>query len=114
MAGYGHLKTFLYTCLIVAAHLHGTAADTASSKLPARATSLGSSQQQAATSSSSSRALTASVLGDLGQVRGLVYDFWQLHGPDEQWGGFHGTLDRAGQPVEPFGKGLVQQARHVW
>lgn len=40
--------------------------------------------------------------------------FWFEHGPDTQLGGFHGTLDRQGNPVAPEDKGLIQQARHLW
>jgi cellobiose epimerase len=40
--------------------------------------------------------------------------FWLKHGRDEQFGGFHGTLNRFGEPIEPTHKGLVQQARHLW
>lgn len=43
-----------------------------------------------------------------------VLSFWKQHGLDEVHGGFHGTLDRYGEPSEPTAKGLVQQARHVW
>ncbi len=40
--------------------------------------------------------------------------FWLRYGPDRVHGGFHGTLDRDGSPVEPSDKGLIQQARHLW
>lgn len=40
--------------------------------------------------------------------------FWFARGPDPQLGGFHGTLDRQGNPVAPEDKGLIQQARHLW
>lgn len=40
--------------------------------------------------------------------------FWVQHGLDVQWGGFHGTLDRTGGATQPYDKGLVQQARHMW
>ncbi len=40
--------------------------------------------------------------------------FWFEHGPDVVFGGFHGTLDRQGNPVAPDDKGLIQQARHLW
>jgi cellobiose epimerase len=40
--------------------------------------------------------------------------FWLEHGPDQAFGGFHATLDRSGLPTAPTGKGLVQQARHLW
>ena len=41
-------------------------------------------------------------------------EYWIEHGPDRQFGGFHGFLDRRGQPTEPSDKGLIQQARHLW
>jgi mannobiose 2-epimerase len=40
--------------------------------------------------------------------------FWKTHGVDREFGGFHGTLDRAGVPKEPTDKGIVQQSRHLW
>ncbi len=40
--------------------------------------------------------------------------FWLEHGPDALLGGFHGTLDRQGNPIAPEDKGLIQQARHLW
>jgi mannobiose 2-epimerase len=40
--------------------------------------------------------------------------FWLTHGPDAVSGGFHGTLDRQGNPIAPEDKGLIQQARHLW
>jgi mannobiose 2-epimerase len=40
--------------------------------------------------------------------------FWVEHGPDATFGGFHGTLDRFGNPIAPENKGLVQQARQLW
>ena len=41
-------------------------------------------------------------------------EFWIDHGPDRECGGFHGFLDRRGQPAEPADKSLTQQARHLW
>jgi mannobiose 2-epimerase len=40
--------------------------------------------------------------------------FWFEHGPDPLLGGFHGTLDRQGNPIAPDDKGLIQQTRHLW
>lgn len=40
--------------------------------------------------------------------------FWVEHGPDTAFGGFHGSLDRLGNPASPDNKGLVQQARQLW
>jgi cellobiose epimerase len=40
--------------------------------------------------------------------------FWLQHGPDAEFGGFHATLDRQGNPVAPADKGLIQQARQLW
>jgi hypothetical protein len=58
--------------------------------------------------------LTQGLLADLAETRQSIYGFWQQNGPDERFGGFHGTLDRSGSPVAPTYKGIVQQARHVW
>jgi mannobiose 2-epimerase len=44
---------------------------------------------------------------------GLI-DFWKAHGIDHEFGGFHGTVDREGNPKEPTDKGLIQQSRHLW
>jgi cellobiose epimerase len=41
-------------------------------------------------------------------------DFWLEHGPDTTFGGFHGTLDREGDPIAPEDKGLIQEVRHLW
>jgi mannobiose 2-epimerase len=41
-------------------------------------------------------------------------NFWLTHGPDAASGGFHGTLDRQGNPIAPEDKGLIQEARHLW
>jgi mannobiose 2-epimerase len=43
-----------------------------------------------------------------------VIAFWKEHGPDREFGGFHGTLDRKGTPVAPTDKGVIQTARHLW
>ncbi len=40
--------------------------------------------------------------------------FWLSHGLDTEFGGFHGTLNRFGEPAEPSHKGLVHQSRHLW
>jgi mannobiose 2-epimerase len=40
--------------------------------------------------------------------------FWLEHGPDAVAGGFHATLDRAGTPIAPEDKGLIQQTRQLW
>ena len=40
--------------------------------------------------------------------------FWFEHGPDPTFGGFHGTLDRNGNPTSPDDKGLIQETRHLW
>ncbi len=41
-------------------------------------------------------------------------DFWMRCGPDEQFGGFHGTLDVNGRPMPPDTKSVIQQSRHLW
>lgn len=43
-----------------------------------------------------------------------TFDFWFERGPDAQLGGFHGTLNRSGNPIAPDDKGLIQQTRHLW
>lgn len=40
--------------------------------------------------------------------------FWKKYGADREHGGFHGALDRQGNPIAPTDKGLIQQARHLW
>ncbi len=40
--------------------------------------------------------------------------FWCAAGPDREFGGFHGKLDRQGRPEDPTHKGLIQQSRHLW
>eukprot|EP00879_Flechtneria_rotunda_P004156 GHRR01004403.1.p1 GENE.GHRR01004403.1~~GHRR01004403.1.p1 ORF type:complete len:506 (+),score=141.63 GHRR01004403.1:471-1988(+) len=47
-------------------------------------------------------------------LREGVFTYWLQHGPDTQYGGFHGTLDRKGSPMDPTRKTIVQQARHLW
>ena len=44
----------------------------------------------------------------------LVELWWRRYGHDAQYGGFHGTLDRAWRPAQPTEKSSVQQARHLW
>jgi cellobiose epimerase len=41
-------------------------------------------------------------------------EYWLAHGPDSKFGGFHGFLNRQGEPEEPSAKSLIQQARHLW
>jgi len=41
-------------------------------------------------------------------------EYWLERGPDPEYGGFHGYLDRHGNPAEPTDKWLTQQARHLW
>lgn len=43
-----------------------------------------------------------------------AFTFWLKYGPDKQYGGFHGTLDRQGNPMSPTNKMIVQQSRHLW
>lgn len=43
-----------------------------------------------------------------------LIEFWTSKGVDRDFGGFHGTIDRAGEPKEPTDKGLIQQSRHLW
>ena len=41
-------------------------------------------------------------------------EYWLARGPDSKFGGFHGFLNRQGEPAEPSEKSLIQQARHLW
>jgi mannobiose 2-epimerase len=50
----------------------------------------------------------------LAPLASRAFAFWVEHGPDATFGGYHGTLDRAGNPIAPENKGLVQQARQLW
>ncbi len=43
-----------------------------------------------------------------------MQSFWLTHGLDTQYGAFHGSIDRQGSPGAGTGKGLVQQARHLY
>jgi mannose/cellobiose epimerase-like protein (N-acyl-D-glucosamine 2-epimerase family) len=61
-----------------------------------------------------SQSLSRGILRDLEHTRQQIYRFWQKNGLDYRYGGFYGTLDRAGASITPTAKGLVQQARHVW
>ena len=58
--------------------------------------------------------LIQSCLPRLGRMARELVDFWRTHGPDPIHGGFHGFLDRRGEPREPTDKGVIQQARHLW
>ncbi len=48
------------------------------------------------------------------QVRNGILAFWLDHGPDAQFGGFHGGLDRQGRPDPKAAKSLVEQSRVVY
>jgi cellobiose epimerase len=60
------------------------------------------------------RALLRSFLPRLDRMAEEAAEFWRTHGPDPIHGGFHGFLDRQGEPREPTRKGIIQQARHLW
>lgn len=45
----------------------------------------------------------------ISDMRKQTFNFWLLHGPDKQYGGFHATLDRQGNAISPTNKKLVQQ-----
>lgn len=47
-------------------------------------------------------------------MRRDLQDFWLEHGTDQEFGGFHGTVERLGLPGDAADKGVVQQARHCW
>jgi mannose/cellobiose epimerase-like protein (N-acyl-D-glucosamine 2-epimerase family) len=54
------------------------------------------------------------VVADLERLTDSTFRFWRQYGLDKDRGGFHGTLDTAGTPIQPWEKGLVQTARHAW
>jgi mannobiose 2-epimerase len=58
--------------------------------------------------------LVQSFLPRLGRMGKELVDFWATHGPDRVHGGFHGFLDRRGEPAAPTDKGVIQQSRHLW
>ncbi|MBN1607343.1 MAG: AGE family epimerase/isomerase, partial [Polyangiaceae bacterium] len=58
--------------------------------------------------------LVQSFLPRLGRMAKELVDFWTTRGPDPVHGGFHGFLDRRGEPASPTDKGVIQQARHLW
>ncbi|GBF93359.1 N-acyl-D-glucosamine 2-epimerase [Raphidocelis subcapitata] len=48
-------------------------------------------------------------------MRQEVQGFWLDHGPDKEYGGFYGTVERYGRPgTNTTDKSFVQQARHCW
>ncbi len=59
----------------------------------------------------SSGDLAAAFRADLEQD---ILKFWLDHAIDRQYGGMIGWLDRAGNPIPPGTKSLVQQSRVVW
>jgi len=48
------------------------------------------------------------------RIADAQFEFWIEHGPDREYGGFHGQLDRQGQPTGNGDKGLIQHSRHLW
>src|SRR6185295_16083330 len=50
----------------------------------------------------------------LDKLARAAFQFWRVHGPDREQGGFHGTLDRHGNPIDPTDKSLIQTVRHLW
>lgn len=56
----------------------------------------------------------ASLSARLTPLAERTFEFWRAHGPDVSFDGFHGTLDRQGNPIAPDDKGLIQQTRHLW
>jgi len=48
------------------------------------------------------------------QLRNGILAFWLDHGPDKQYGGFHGGLDRQGKPDPQAAKSLVEQSRIIY
>ena len=71
-----------------------------------------SSNSSGSTSGSSSD--PAALRSTLSSLADSTFRFWQLHGLDNDNGGFHGTLDRAGNPIEPRSKGVIQTGRHAF
>ncbi len=43
-----------------------------------------------------------------------VLKFWLEHGPDREFGGFLGRIDRQGRKAKPADKSIIQQSRHLW
>jgi len=96
--------------LVVAGCLFGCASSpppTATPVAPAASTS-------ATAPPSNAPARLAAVARRLDALAVEFQAFWQEHGPDRKNGGFHGTLDRAGQKKAPTTKGVIQQARHLY
>lgn len=58
--------------------------------------------------------LLSSIRSDVQYIKESVWNFWAIHGPDNEYGSFHATLTRSGSPAQPTDKGLVQSTRHVW
>lgn len=56
----------------------------------------------------------AALSSRLAPLAARTASFWFEHGPDTAFGGFHGTLDRQGNPASPDDKGLIQETRHLW
>lgn len=73
--------------------------------VPADAVLSGQQQQQQQQNNSTSQATGGSVT----DMSKSVFEFWLMHGPDTQFGGFHATLDRQGNPVNPTSKTIIQQ-----
>lgn len=62
---------------------------------------------------SQSHSMEALIL-DVEVVLQQYFQFWFTHGPDSQYGGYYGTLDREGKWTEPLEKSLVAQSRYLW
>lgn len=57
---------------------------------------------------------TSSISSRLNVEANTVMNFWLKYGPDQEFGGFYGTLNRKGQAINSTDKGLIQQSRHLW
>lgn len=103
-----HLLLLAALCLI----MHASAQGLGTPSAPPNATT---PEPVAAPGATSAQAGNESgVLQDVEFLRLNVLEFWARHGLDDEFGGIHGTLDRAGAAVPPQSKGLIQQARHIW
>lgn len=86
-------------CLCLLAHITCHQLAQSSSAAPAAP-----SDQQARLASSA-----AGGNSSIADMRKSVFEFWLQHGPGTQYGGFHATLDRQSNAIDPTSKTIVQQ-----
>ncbi len=68
----------------------------------------------ASTTTEANRKQELALAERMNRVAEPYVEYWLKHGPDQQFGGFYGYLDRRGQPAAPTEKWLTQQSRHLW